>query len=401
MSKVILHIDLNQFFVTCARILDPTLNNVPLAIGADGRGGIVSTCSYEARKYGIHSGMPMFYAKQLCKDLIIKEVDFNFIDLLSNEFIHHVKSISSSIEQVSCDECYCDITEYFLKYKNFNIISFLKNFQKKLYNETKLQCSIGIAPTKFLAKMGSDYKKPSGITIIRKKDVKKILFPLKIDDFYGIGKKTAPKLYEINIKTIGDLYNSIKENKISYDILSNDFQKHILDCLEGNTSNKLNDYIPKSKSIGITSTLNFDTSDKDYIRSYLTKLSKQVINKMIKNDYLTKTINIILKSSSCNEGFKVYNFSHSFNDYTDNLDFILKETLKKFNNVYTNFEIRMIGFSVKGLKKRYNAFTQMTFDNYKEHEKESDTYLLINEINRKFNKEVVKRASDLKKYGNK
>ena len=90
MTRVILHIDLNQFFVTCARILDPSLNNKVLAIGSDGRSGIVSTCSYEARKYGIHSGMPMFYAKQLCKDLIIKEIDFDYVHLMSNEFMYHV-----------------------------------------------------------------------------------------------------------------------------------------------------------------------------------------------------------------------------------------------------------------------------------------------------------------------
>ncbi len=401
MSKVILHIDLNQFFVTCARILDPSLNNLPLAIGVDGRGGIVSTCSYEARKFGIHSGMPMFYAKQLCKDLIIKDVDFNFINLLSNEFIYRVKQISPKIEQISCDECYCDVTSYFVNNPNFDIVSFLKSFQKKLYKETKLQCSIGIASTKFLAKMGSDYKKPSGITIIRKRDISKILFPLKIENFYGIGKKTTPKLNEHEIYTIGDLYNSIILNKLDDEILSKELQNHIIDCLKGNSSDKLNDFIPKSKSIGTTSTLMFDTSDKEYIKTYLSTLIDQVLDKMIKEDYLLKTINIVLKSADCHSDFKVFNYSLTFNDYTNNKEYIKNQTIKKFNDVYNNFEIRMIGFTAKNLKKKYNLHTQMTFENYEQNEKESDTFLLINEINRKFKKEVVKRASDIKKYENK
>ncbi len=401
MSKVILHIDLNQFFVTCARILDPSLNNKVLAIGSDGRSGIVSTCSYEARKYGIHSGMPMFYAKQLYKDLIIKEIDFDYIHLMSNEFMHHVSEITPLYEKISCDECYCDISHYFKNNPNFDVISFLKNFQNKLYKDTKLQCSIGVAPTKFLAKMGSDYKKPMGLTIIRKKDIKSIIFPLKVDDFYGIGKKTAPMLHDLNINTIGDLYYKIINDELDDSFLSKDFQESILSCLEGRSSDTLNDFVPKSKSIGTTSTLSFDTSDKPYISNYLSVLIKQVVKKMISNDYLTNSFSIILKSAECNNGFKTISFGYTFNEYTDNLELIMKEALKKFDNSYKNFEIRMIGFSVKNLKKKYNIVTQMTFDNYKIHEEKSKTFLLINDINRKFNKEVVKRASDLTKNGNK
>ena len=122
---------------------------------------------------------------------------------------------------------------------------------------------------------------------------------------------------------------------------------------------------------------------------------------MIKEDYLTNSFSIVLKSAECNNGFKTTSFAYTFNDYTDNLELIMKEALKKFDNSYKSFEIRMIGFSVKNLKKKYNTVTQMTFDNYKEHEEESKTFLLINDINRKFKKEVVKRASDINKNGNK
>ncbi len=397
MSRVILHIDLNQFFVTCARILDPSLNNKALAIGSDGRSGIVSTCSYEARKYGIHSGMPMFYAKQLCRNLIIKEIDFNYIHLMSNEFFHYVKELSSNYEQVSCDECYCDITHHFKNNPNFDVITFLKKFQKRLYDKTKLQCSIGVASTKFLAKMGSDYKKPMGLTIIRKKDIKKILFPLKVDDFYGIGKKTSPILHSLNIHTIGDLYNKIIKNEISENVLSLDFQENILMCLEGRSSDILNNFIPKNKSISTTSTLSFDTSDKEYLSNYLNHLIKQVVNKMNKEDYMTNSISIILKSAECNNGFKTISYNQTFKEYTNNIEFILNEGIKKFENSFKEFEIRMIGFAVKNLKKRYNIITQMTFENYQKHEEESETFLIINDINRKFNKEVVKRASELDK----
>ena len=93
MSKIILHIDLNQFFVRCEEIKNPSLIGKPVAVGGDGRRGIVSTCSYKAREYGIHSGMPMFQAKMLCKDLIITGVDFEYYELMSKEFIDYVKNI--------------------------------------------------------------------------------------------------------------------------------------------------------------------------------------------------------------------------------------------------------------------------------------------------------------------
>ena len=111
MSKIILHIDLNQFFVRCEEIKNPSLIGKPVAVGGDGRRGIVSTCSYKAREYGIHSGMPMFKAKMLCKDLIITGVAFEYYELMSKEFIDDVKKYTYKIEQMSSDECFCDITE--------------------------------------------------------------------------------------------------------------------------------------------------------------------------------------------------------------------------------------------------------------------------------------------------
>ena len=210
MSKIILHVDLNKFFVRCEELKNPYIVGKPVVVGGDGRKGIVSTCSYEARKYGIHSGMPTFQAKMLCKDLIIIGGDYKYYELMSKEFINYVKKRVDVVEQISIDECYCDITETYKKLKKKDIIAFLTDFQKGLFEQTKLNCSIGVASTKFLAKMGSDYKKPNGITIIRKKDIPEIIFPLKIDSYYGIGKKTAPRLAQLGYETIGEMYYALK-----------------------------------------------------------------------------------------------------------------------------------------------------------------------------------------------
>ena len=255
MSKVIAHIDLNQFFVRCEEIKKPSLIGKPVAVGGDGRKGIVSTCSYEARKYGIHSGMPTFQAKMLCKNLIILPGDYKFYELMSKEFIAYVRKFTRHIEQMSIDECFCDFTELF---KNNNIkepYAFLKRLQDGLFNKTKLKCSIGVAPTKFLAKMGSDYKKPMGITIIRKKDIQDILFPLPVKDLFGIGKKTYPKIERAGYKTIGDLYFGIKNNDEALANFFGSYKQDLIDELEGNSSDLVSSGPSDPKSMGMTRTL--------------------------------------------------------------------------------------------------------------------------------------------------
>ncbi len=397
MSKIILHIDLNTFFVRCEEIKNPSLIGKPVAIGNEGRAGIVSTCSYEARKYGVSSGMPMFQAKALCKDLIILPPDSNFIELLSKEFISHIRKYSEIIEQISCDECYVDITESFKKYGRNNIYWYLKDIQNSLYKKTKLKCSIGVGPTKFLAKMGSDYKKPMGITIIRKKDVKKILFPLDVNSFYGIGKKTAPKLYKLGIKTIGDLYYKIKLNIPEVNDTLMESKKYIIDCLEGRSSDVVHVFSDEQKSIGTTRTLLSDSNSRDEIRDFYLKEVDRIIKDMKNEGKLTKTIQLTLKEASKTGDFKTTTYSKAIGDYTDNETKIKEAANKLFESSYKNQTIRLIGFSVKNLINRNEAVTQMTFDDYMIHEKESETFLLINELNRKFNKDVLKRVSDLKK----
>ena len=192
MAKIIMHIDLNAFYATAETIKDPSLEGKPLIIAGSSRRGIVSTASYEARKYGIRSAMPTYMARKLCPEVEIRGVDFELYQKLSSEFFGYIRRYTDIIEIASIDECYADMTECMKDIED--PCKFLKDLQDLLYKETKLKCSIGLAPTKFLAKMGSDYKKPMGITIIRRKDISKILWPLPIKDMYGIGKKTYPKL---------------------------------------------------------------------------------------------------------------------------------------------------------------------------------------------------------------
>ena len=396
MAKVIVHIDLNQFFVRCEEIKNPTLIGKPVAVGGDGRKGIVSTCSYEARSYGIHSGMPTFQAKMLCKNLILLPGDYKFYELMSKEFISYIRRYTRKIEQMSIDECFCDFTDVF---KNQNINNpelYLKKLQDGLFKTTKLKCSIGVAPTKFLAKMGSDYKKPMGITIIRKKDIKDILFPLPVKDLFGIGKKTYPKIERAGYKTIGDLYYGIKNNDEALSNFFGSYKQDLIDELEGNSSDVVSTGPSDPKSMGMTRTLDFDSNDKFYIRNFLANLINNILDDFSGSGRLCKTIQITYKNANHDEGFQTTTVSKSFDNYTDSREEIYREGIKLFEKTYKGEEIRLIGFTLKNLKDKHDVVVQMTFDNFERHESENKTQLLINELNRKAKKPIFFRLSDLK-----
>lgn len=396
MAKVIVHIDLNQFFVRCEEIKNPTLIGKPVAVGGDGRKGIVSTCSYEARSYGIHSGMPTFQAKMLCKNLILLPGDYKFYELMSKEFISYIRRYTRKIEQMSIDECFCDFTDVF-KNKNINNPElYLKKLQDGLFKTTKLKCSIGVAPTKFLAKMGSDYKKPMGITIIRKKDIKDILFPLPVKDLFGIGKKTYPKIERAGYKTIGDLYYGIKNNDEALSNFFGSYKQDLIDELEGNSSDVVSTGPSDPKSMGMTRTLDFDSNDKFYIRNFLANLINNILDDFSGSGRLCKTIQITYKNANHDEGFQTTTVSKSFDNYTDSREEIYREGIKLFEKTYKGEEIRLIGFTLKNLKDKHDVVVQMTFDNFERHESENKTQLLINELNRKAKKPIFFRLSDLK-----
>lgn len=393
MSRIILHIDLDAFFCRAEEIKNPSLEGKAFIVGGEGRRGIVSTCSYKAREYGIHSGMPTFQAKMLCKNVLVLPADFRFYDLLSREFINYLKQYSNKIQQASIDECFLDFTDYYNAHKNVPMTTLLKNIQQGLFKKTSLKCSIGVGTTKFIAKMASDYQKPMGITIIRNRDIHKMLFPLPIEKYFGIGKKTSAKLREININTIGDLYNTIKTQGEVPSIHGQD----ILDELDGKTSNQINDEHIDPKSIGMSRTLDSDTNNETRIIEVLKHEIQMVVSSMIEQNMFTKTISISMKDAAHETNFKAKSFSYTFDEYTDDLEFITKEAIDLFKRSYRNEVIRLIGFTVKNIKEKHGVVKQMTFEDFQKHEKENNLYLLVNELNRESHKQLFKRASDILK----
>ena len=394
-SKVIVHIDLNAFFARCEELKDPTLEGKPVAVGHDGRGGIVSTCSYEARKYGVSSAMPMFKAKQLCPKLIVKPVDYHFYSSMSKTFFNFIKRYTPLVEAASVDECFADFTEPLKKEKD--AVGFFRKVQENLFKETGLKCSIGVSTTKFLAKMASDFQKPLGLTIIRKRDIEKMIFPLKIESMFGVGKKTAPRLKSIGIVTIGDLYkNIVNEDEDTKNILGKSFFT-LKEWLEGKGSDEIEMEKWDPKSIGNSTTLPFDSDNPTQIKEHFLDLSKEVSQRAKREEKLGHTIQIVVKDTA----FKSFNKSITLENATNDFNVIYDNACKLYDKYFRNMTVRLVGVTLQNLIDPKEMAVQMSLFDYEKHEEESATKLLINELNRFLKKPLLKRASELeKKDGN-
>ena len=376
MSKVIAHIDLNTFFVRCEELKNPKLEGKPVAVGHNGRGGIVSTCSYEARNFGVRSGMPMFKAKELCPKLIIIEGNYNDYEAYSNEFEQFIKRYTNKIEKTSIDECYADFTEQIKQQRD--PIKYFKDLQYNLFKTTGLKCSIGISTTKFLAKMGSDLKKPMGITVIRKSEIQKILFNNPVETFYGIGKKTATKLNEMNVNTIGELYSKLKDKNSDVYALFGKFAQDYIDCLEGNSGDLVIPFEEDQKSISTRRTLPYDINNKKNLHHYLIKVFNETYEKFLSLKVLTGGITISLRYTD----FKTKTFARQLDTPIDDKNILLNELESLYDEIYHGENVRQIGVIFYNLSKRYEKNFQMTLDNYLYFNKKDETLDIMNELNK-------------------
>ncbi len=390
--KIIFHIDLNAFFASCAVIKEPYLKDKAFVVGGSStfRRGVVSTASYEARKLGIHSAMNINDAMRIFPKLIIVPLQFGLYQKYSKLFFAFLKQYSPIILEGSIDEAYVDMTEPSL---TKHPLELAKEIQEGLMREHQLPCSIGIAPTLFLAKMASDMQKPLGITVLRRKDIVSKLFPLPIREMYGIGKKTYPKLEAIGIQTIGAFTKPEHKDQI-LSVMSESSYHSYLDHIMGRSSDFID---PKRyaipKSISNETTLNYAMDESDAIFSILVDMLQTTHERLVKEELVAKTIGIKLKDSE----FITTNRSQTLTDYTDDYQSFFDAMESLFEENYHGEPMRLVGVffnSVilkKDLKKDFNLFTYQELTR-----REEQIYKTIRKINDKYPKSIsqgIKKTS--------
>jgi len=391
MSKVIMHIDLNAFFVTCETMRDPSLKGKPVIVGHAGRSGIVSTCSYEARAFGVHSGQPTFQALKLCPDAIIVEPHFHDYEVYSRSFFSYVRRYTQTIEVASIDECYADMTKALSGVKD--VVAYLRKMQFDLKNETGLSCSIGIAPTKWLAKMASDMKKPMGLVFLRRRDIPKILYPMPIESFWGIGKKTAPYLRSVGIDTIGDLAKATERDDPLLQRELGKFYSTVKDWVAGRGSDIVNTEEWDPKSVGVSETLMYDSKGYAEIQKTLHDICLEVSRRAKKEGKVGRGVTLHVKDTA----FKLHSKASTFDAPTDDAETLFSRVSALYKANYEDMEVRLIGVTLEKLGVLAHEEVQMSLWNYEQYEEMDKTKLLIAELNRKLDKPSIIRGSEAKK----
>ena len=355
--NIILHVDMNAFFCSVAEIIYPHLRGKVFAIGRENSfRGVLSTASYAARKLGVHSAMSLKDAYELVPDLLVVSLDYSIYEKYHVMFVNILKQYSKLVEVASIDEAYVDITEI-SKTKHPLVVA--KEIQLRILKECGLSCSIGVAPTLFLAKMASDMKKPLGITVVRKREVKELLYPLSVKEIFGIGKKTYPTLINNGIKTIGDFMN-INNKELIINLIGDNSYNYVVSHVLGNSSNIVDPY-RHSNSESISTSVTYDRiiEGETEILYELKKLTRDVVNKMNEKKYYTKTITITLR----NTDFKTITRSKSVDDYLDDYNDIFEIVTELVESNYNNEQLRLLGVGVSNLieenniPKEYNLFT--------------------------------------------
>lgn len=383
-GRVIFHIDMNCFYAAVEMAYDPKLKGKPVAIAGnpEERKGIIVTSSYEARAKGVKTTMPLWEARKLCPDLIVLKPNFDRYRQASQQMFQILAEITPNIEPVSIDEGYLDISHaHYLG----NPIKVAERLQQQILKELDLSCSIGIAPNKFLAKMASDMKKPLGISILRIRDLSDVLWPMKVEEMYGVGKKTTEKLHAIDVYTIGDL-----ASRDVYDLT------HLLGINGERLKNRANgiddrpvdpDAVNDFKSIGSSRTFSHDVTNENEINKMLRDLSLNVERRMKRKEAVGSSLQIMIKFHD----HKTITRSKKLHQYIDEVDDIFRISQDLFQKHWNLEPIRLLGVTMQDVEERKNIAHQLNLFTYEQEIAKMKLESTVKKLTTKYGEDTFKK----------
>ncbi len=291
--RTILHIDMDAFFAAIEERRRPELEGCPLVIGGNGdpnTRGVVSTANYAARKFGIHSAMPLKEAFRRCPKCVFLPVDYAEYSRVSKEIMEVLKEFSCTIEEVGIDEAFMDITDSPMG----TPLEIGGKLKARIKEKTGLTASVGIAPNKLVAKIASDLEKPDGLTIIPEDEVRERIAPLKADKIWGIGEVTYARLRQMGVETLGDLAEADGEK------LAGEFGERWGHCLKVRArgiddSALVTDWEPKSLSR--ETTFEKDTAKMLEIKKEFEWMARDLEYRLKKRKFLARTVTVKLRYS--------------------------------------------------------------------------------------------------------
>lgn len=345
-ERIVFHVDMDQFFVACEIRERPELKGKPIVVGADpkaGKGrGVVSTSSYEARKLGIRSGMPISQAYKLCPNCVFLPVNFDLYLKRSAEIMEILRKFAVKFECWGIDEAFLEVTG---KVANFEEAERLaKEVKAAVKSGTGLTCSVGVGPNKLVAKVGSDFQKPDGLTVVKPEEARKFFAPLPVRKLLWIGPKTEAALKTIGIETVGELAEADPT------VLFENFGRmgpQMRLMAQGIDESPLVETW-EAKSIGAQRTFESDTSDANEVFAKLDELSDEVFARAQESGASFSNIGIVIRFKGFETHTKAKELKKPCKDLAE-----LKRTVRELAVPFleTGRHIRLVGVRLSSLKR--------------------------------------------------
>lgn len=337
--RKIIHIDMDAFYASVEQRDHPEYRGKPLVVGGmpEGRGGVVATASYEARKFGIRSAMPSKQALQLCPHAIFIRPRFDAYKTASEHIREIFSRYTDLIEPLSLDEAYLDVT--IDKQNIASALAIAKLIKNAIKDELQLTASAGVSVNKFVAKIASDLDKPDGLTFIGPAQVSTFMEQLAVDKFYGVGKVTAGKMKDMNLHTGADLKKLTEEDLVKYFGKTGKFYYNIVRGID----NREVQPNRETKSVGAEDTFAYDLTAIEEMNTELDKVAAIVAGRLQKHDLKGRTITLKIKYSDFRQITRNQSFPYLLNDLET-----LSATAKKLLALTStdHVKIRLLGISV-------------------------------------------------------
>ncbi len=375
-QRIIAHFDLDSFFVSVEVINNPQLKGKPVIVGGQDR-GVVSACSYEARKFGVHSAMPVQKARQLCPQAIFLKGNYAAYGSYSRWVTDIIKAEAPLFEKASVDEFYIDLTGMD---KFFNPFEWTIALRNSIIEKTGLPISFGLSSNKMMAKIATNLAKPNGYLHIPYGTEKEFLAPLKIGEIPGVGLQTEKLLNSYGISTIK---NAFETGKIELENILGKWGADLWEKSQGLHFSKVQPY-HEAKSISSENTFNENVTDLIFLNAELIRLTEKVCFELRQDGKLAGCVAIKVRFSSFETFTRQSSIDPSHAD--DAIIPVVKELFKRFYK--KNEPVRLLGVKLSSFTN--NATQANLFDNAKS---KDELYKAIDEVKKKFGKYSVKRAS--------
>lgn len=378
-TRTILHVDLDAFFAAVEQRDHPELRGKPVAVGMGGTGdrGVVSAASYEARKFGIHSAMPIRTARRLCPDCIFVPVNGALYQRVSREVMAILRRFTPLVEPISIDEAFLDVTASKALFGDGATIA--ARVKEAIRDELQLTASVGVAATKLVAKIGSDLRKPDGLVVVPPGEEATFLAPLPISRLWGVGPQTAAALRDFGVATIGDLA------AMDRSALVRRFGKHgatLVDRAHGRDGDPVDDP-DGAKTIGHETTFDVDTSDRDVLERTLLALSEGVSGRLRSAGVKARTVTVKVRDSS----FHTVTRQKGLPEPTDLTDPIWRAAVELARPEMRGRKIRLLGVTASHLGERDQIALFEEVDPRRRHVVEA-----TDELRRRYGPRAVTRA---------